>query len=486
MSVNIRGGADTAGLANVDADFNLNVALPFTEPDGTLRGGGNQNAGAVAMYSENDRGSETNSMYLLSPETDSDFRLRTANELPLDDEVFDYTAQNTGKHSALTTTFSFGFTTGGLLSNSSSTNASGSGSSIATYGFFPVQGMGQATFIQFAASFSTQPIANTIVDVGLYLRNVANPYAPSDGVYFRLNSGGLQGVINANGAETSTSPFTFSYANNQTLKFLIAIYRDRTEFWIDDVLMAAIETPVGQGQPCVAAALPFAFRHSIVGGTAGGVFQVLLKNYSVSAGGVSFSRTLNEFGNASYGSYQGLSGGTMGSVQNYANSANPVAAVPANTSANLGTGLGGQFWETDTLAVNTDGIICSFQVPAGTVSLAGRRVRINGVTIDSYIQTALTGGGYNAQWSLAFGHTAVSLATGEAASTKAPRRVAIGSNSVASGATALTQLQRVSISLQNPIYVNPGEFIAVVKKKVGTAPSAGTVAHMITIDFSYE
>lgn len=103
-----------------------------------------------------------------------------------------------------------------------------------------------------------------------------------------------------------------------------------------------------------------------------------------------------------YGSYQGLSGGTMGSLANYANSANPTAAVPTNTTAALGTGLGGQYWETDTLAVNTDGIIMSYQVPAASANYSGKCLSIRGVKIDTFVQTALTGGGYNEIWAIAF------------------------------------------------------------------------------------
>ena len=51
---------------------------------------------------------------------------------------------------------------------------------------------------------------------------------------------------------------------------------------------------------------------------------------------------------------------------------------------------------------------------------------------------------------------------------------------------ALTALSTVQINLVNPVYVNPGEFVAVVKKQVGTAPSAGVVAHTITYDYSWE
>jgi hypothetical protein len=81
---------------------------------------------------------------------------------------------------------------------------------------------------------------------------------------------------------------------------------------------------------------------------------------------------------------------------------------------------------------------------------------------------------------LAFGHTAVSLATTESSVAKAPRRIALGSNSVASGATAGTQLATIKMDFTAPICVQPGEFIQTVKKKVGTAPtSTSAVLHVV-------
>ena len=236
----------------------------------------------------------------------------------------------------------------------------------------------------------------------------------------------------------------------------------------------------------MAAALPYSLRHAIVGGAAGAIINMVVNSYTVSLGGPTPGDSLPTVGNRMLGSHQGLSGGTMGSLANYANSANPTAAVPTNTTAALGSGLGGQFWETDTLAVTTDGVISSYQVPAATVNAQGRRLVLYGVKIVSSVQTVLTGGGYVANWSLAFGHTAVSLATTEAAATKAPRRVALGKQTVAAAAAALTLLATVEQRFATPIYVNPGEFIQTVKKKVGTAPSAGVIDHQVTFDYGWE
>lgn len=89
--------------------------------------------------------------------------------------------------------------------------------------------------------------------------------------------------------------------------------------------------------------LPFSIRHANIG-AASGIINFVLNDYAIALGGPQFIRTLGEAGNAIFGSYQGLSGGTMGGLTVYTNSTNPTAAVPANTAltANLPNGLGGQ------------------------------------------------------------------------------------------------------------------------------------------------
>jgi len=477
MAIELKSGSGS-DIADVDTNKRLKVALDT--------GANPAQVGAIRIFAENDSGSVTGTPYLASPETDDDYRLRVAHEAVFDSETFNYTAQNTGKHVYRNTTMAISWTAAGLTTNSGNITTTTTGASFATYAEFPIIGSAHL-YCEIEGSFSNAPTTNTIIDFGMFRAATTNPFAPSDGVYFRLTSAGLSGVINSNGTETTTSPFDFTYTNNQKYQFIIAIHEREVEFWIDGVLYASIETPVGQGQPCMSTSLPFALRHVITGGAAGAALSFALNDYTVSIGGPNIAQTASILGQRVYGSYQGLSGGTMGSLANFANSANPTAAVPTNTTAALGTGLGGQFWETDTLAVTTDGIIMSYQVPAGTANVQGRRLVVRGVKIESYVQTAATGGGYNAVWSLAFGHTAVSLATAEAATAKAPRRLPLGNQTVASGVAALTLLQTISVDLGDaPIFVNPGEFVAVVKKKVGTAPSAGVIAHTITMIYGWE
>jgi len=482
---------DSWNYADVNASKQLKVV---TETDVAKNP---WNVGAVRIFWENDGWAITWNVDLTSPENDIDYRQRVAQDLQLDEEVFNYTAQNTGKHIYANTTMAATWTAGQLTTNSGNIVTTTTGLLFQTRATFPATGTCTLSG-DIELGFTAQPTTNTIVDFWFFLAPTSNPYAPTDGVYFRLNWSGLQGIVNSNGTETSTGVFpladgtgTWTYTNNKRYQFIVYNGTTKAVFWVNDwtgaVKLWEITLPTGQARINMAWSVPFSVRHAISGGAASWALSCLIGAYNVRLGGVNYATSPSIAGNRMYGSYQGLSGGTMGSLANYANSANPTAAVPTNTTAALGTGLGGQYWETDTLAVNTDGIIMSYQVPAASANYSGKRLSIRGVKIDTFVQTALTGGGYNEIWAIAFWHTAVSLATTEAANGKARRILPLGSRTVASAAAVLTQLPTISIDLGDaPIFVNPWEFVAITKKKVGTAPSAWVMAHTITLIYGWE
>ena len=479
MSTKIQSGSSTAGLANVDSEYNLRTNTPGYDATGNPIGGGSANA--PAMFSENDAGTKTNSRYVASPETDDDYRLRIATEAVFDNETFNYVAQNTGKHIYRNTTMTNAWTAAGLVTNSGNITTTTTGTSFSTYAEFPILGSCQL-YLEIEASFTQQPTTNTVIDFGAFRPNTSNPYNPTDGIYFRLTSAGVFGVINSNGTEVTTSVFSFTYTNNQKYQFIIAFHEREVKFWIDNVLYASIETPVGQGQPCMSASLPIAFRHAIAGGAAGAALSFSLNDYALSIGGINITQTASIIGQRIYGSYQGLSGGTMGSLATYPNSTNPTAAAPSNTAltANLPAGLGGQGLVTAAAAAATDGIWGSYQVPTGTVNIQGRRLVIRGIIVDlvntgAAVATTAT----TIQFSLAYGHNAVSLATAEAATTKAARRISIGYATWPVGAAIGQAPQGGKLSLDlgdAPVFVNPGEFVQLVGKfLVGTATASQTI-----------
>ena len=477
MELNVVGG-----VSNNKAEVNSAGQL-FILPETNITANPGR-VGGITIFSENDDGTHTGNKYLKAPETDVDYRLRASLDTVLDSESFLLCAQNTGKHRYGNTTQTITWSTGGVTLNGANVTTTTTGCELRTYAFFPLFGSG-SLYVETLAAFTNQPPLNVIVEFGIGLTNNSGTAAPTDGAFFRLTSDGMQCVIAFTGSETTASvPVSWSFSNNEAVKYQLVVTLREVEFWINDSLVAEIPTPVSSGTPFAAISLPW-FAQQRHPGTASSALQTKIFNYVIVQGGLTQIVDYDDIGNAIYGSYQGLSGGTMGSLANFANSANPAAAVPTNTTAALGTGLGGQFWETDTLAVTTDGIICSYQVPVGSAAFAGRRLVVKSISIDSFVQTTLTGGGYNAVWSLAFGHTNVSLATTEAATAKAPRRVPLGTYTVAAAAAALTDLKTIEKVFTRPIILNPGEFIAVVKKKVGTAPSAGVIAHIIQIDYGW-
>jgi hypothetical protein len=491
LDTNLAGGV-SGSKQEVDANKNAFVITPGYTAGGVSFGGG-PDAGQT-LQSENDSGVLTGVRHVHAPETDDDYRLRVGLDLLMDQEAFTDTAQNTGKFSHAFTTLTATSSASGLLTNSGNITTTTTGMTFGSFAQFPVGGT-NTLVVETALSFSAQPNSNTVIDFGVFQRGASTAFAPLDGVYFRMNSTGLSGVINNAGVETTTGVFplslgtgTFAYTNNRVYRFLIQITNVVTTFWIDNLKVGEIPTPAGADSPCQSRSLPWSIRHAIVGGAAGAATQALVKDYRVTVRGPQYANVLSTSGNRMYGSYQGLSGGTMGSLATYANSTNPTAAAPSNTAltANLPAGLGGQGSVTAAAAAATDGIWGSYQVPAGSTTVQGRRLVVRGVRLQcintgAAVATTAT----VVQFSLAFGHTAVSMATAESGSfatgtAKAPRRVAMGFQSWAVGAAIGAPAADGPIYLDlgdAPIYVNPGEFIALVGKfLVGTATASQTIA----------
>lgn len=489
-------GNTSGNVAEVNAANQLRV---IPETDVSANPG---NVGAVRMFVETDSGHITGEPRLTSPDVDVDGRLRNAPDIILDDETFNYAAQNTGKHTYLNTTMTNVWTAGQLTTNGASITTTTTGTVFATYATFPTTGT-QTLSADFELGFSAQPQTNTFIEFGLMIPG-AQTVAPTDGVFFRLNSSGLQGIASFNGAEVSTGVFpqengtgVWTYENAKRYQFVVFIGGVRARFWVNDgtglTLLGTINLPAAQGRMQMAAGLPLALKHRITGGAAGGVIQATLGAYNVRLGGSNLVSSPSTQGNRLYGSYQGLSGGTMGSLATYPNSTNPTAAAPSNTAltANLPAGLGGQGVVTAAVAAATDGIWGSYQVPAGTVNVQGRRLVIRGIRVDAVnTGAAVATTATTVQFSLAYGHTAVSLATAEAATTKAARRIPLGFMTWPVGAAIgqAPQNGELFVDLGDaPIFVDPGHFVALVGKFiVGTATASQTITFVWHPIFGWE
>ncbi len=409
---------------------------------------------------------------------------------PLDtvefEDGFPGTAINTGKWLATVSTMALAVASGFVQLNSAGVFAVGNVARIQTAKFFTFIAA-MARFAKFSFRFGAAPApAGSVTEVGFFI--ATGVAAPTLGAFFRLTpANGLQAVVNFNGVETAlsclardASPWPVDTAAHVAW---ISYDDDAVDFWIDGNQVCSIPTE-SQISARTSSAMPFSAR--VYYASAGAVAQKLDIGQVVTytCDNESSKPWAHIMAGMGHHGYQGQSGGTMGSLAKIVNSTNPGAAVPTNTTAALGTGLGGEFWETDTLAIGTDGIVSSWQNPAGTVDQPGKTFYCTGVKVSSFVQTALVAGGANEVWSIAFGHTNVSLATTESAVTgaKAPRRVALGTRLKAAALAVLSQLTDLSADFSSaPIVVNPGEFFQVVKKNVGTVGTGGVIAHDILV-----
>jgi hypothetical protein len=418
MGFQIQGGVSgTAADVNVDNELKTTLTQDETK------------CGVVGMYSVND---DSTVRTLKSPFTSEDYRLNVGQDTELFNYVFNSLTQDTGCWSYAFTTMTFAQSGGFLQLNSAALQTTGTGAYLRTWAQFGLQVDG-GLFFQTTLQIPSTIQANQVFSFGLGLP-ISATAVPTDGVWFQLTSAGLIGVILYNGSQTQTgtllSTATLGAVNHQ---YGVVVHSRQVEFWVDNVLLNVTLTPSGNGAPVMSNALPLFFQATNSGTVVGTACILKVANLDLAQLDTPMSLPWHQVQTRQgRHAYQGTDGNTMGSTALFANSANPTAAVPTNTTAALGTGLGGNFWSTNTIAINTDGIISSFQVPVGGINAQPRSLMVFGVRIDTTVQLALANaGGAIYVWSLAFGHTAVSLATADTgsfvtATTKSARRIAVG------------------------------------------------------------
>lgn len=483
---NIFGGSSTAGIANVDANFNLAVNPPMV----------GANAGFTSHQIELDSGSVTGTRNVRQL-TGSVFNRQSVGiDSVIFSDYFNAAAQNTAQWHSATTTFTFGFNVGGYLqfNNGLVTTASASQiyQSTRTFTLFG----GTPLMFEFSEFRTAVQAVNQQAEVGLFLANLGStPFTPSDGAYIRFNSTGAIGVLNYNGTESTINLLSAGQiVTNDNTTYRIIMDHYRVEFWGASatsnprVLLGVLPVPAANGPPFSSLNAPVSMR-LFNNGTAASATILKIANIVVVQQDISLNKPwAHQLCGQGLMAYQGQNGGTMGTTASYANNAAPAAAALSNTAANI-TGLGGQAAVNPTLAANTDGIVCSFQNPATAVAQTGRTLYITGIRIHSAVTTVLANTAPVVYaYSLAFGHTAVSMATAEGVAAKAPRRIAIGFESFGINAAVgtLGSAGGLVMTFQSPIVVNASEFVAVCAKNIGTVTTSGVVAIVVCFDAFFE
>lgn len=465
MSTPIRSGHGQTHEAGVNSDLELQIALTQTI----------EKAGFTAIAAEVDAGSLTASRYLLPPEVTNDYRLRVGVDTLQFQDLFNTAAINTGlwiQETAGSATIDVA--TQGWLS----LNVSASSDDVAvitTRRCFPIYG----TYTLYGEFLAKIPAAVTgnVDELGLGFATGIS--APTDGAFFRvLANGEFRCVLSNGGSETTQLITSPTWLDGNTHHYIVAITEKNVHFWIDSVLVAEILRPDDGTGITSSWEVPLFFRsYNSSGITGTRTIQVSQCTASMAdmKSGKPWQSIMSGFGGHSS---QGQSGGTIGQTAQWADSADPTVGTPVNNSAALGSGLGGIFLANARAGGVTDYIISSYQVPAGSSTAPAKNLYLHSISIGA-INTvaAVTTTPTTLLLGLAYGNTAASLATTEAAAAKAPRRIGLGTMFWEQNAEigAAPRGGDVRFKFTSPICILPGEFVAVICRFVVGTATAGEV-----------
>lgn len=482
----IEGGSNTANKANVTPTYDLQVRTPIIA----------SGAGFVTIAAEVDAGTVTGSRVVRAFDASWDSRLRVGVDVPLFIDRFAGAAQNSTLYSWTVTTMANTQSAGWLTLNSANSIATSAVSRVSSWRSFPVLPTFGTTFSCYA-QFAQNPVVNNQCEWGLGI--AATTAAATDGVFFRYNlAGEFRAVSVTNqGENTVLIPNAATLVGQSTThRFSIGIQADVANFFIDNVLVATIPRQSGGDFTTLSAQLPILFRNfnSTVSGP-GVAQQMKISTVAVTQQDMNAGKPWADIlcGMGMHGS-QGQTGGTMGSTATWTNSQAFTAGAVSNTAVLVGTsattGLGGGFNATAQVTGNTDNIISSFPNPAGTAAVPGRTLYVHGVKVGAInLGAAVATTATALALFVAYGHTGVTLATAEAATTKKPRVVPIGTMAwpVGSAIGSTPTNGDVYMPFTAPIPVAPGEFFVVgARFVVGTATASQTIQFVIGIDSYWE
>jgi len=457
-------------------------------PRGTLNGNPLIDGGYAVHVCEADAGAVTGAPSQRQVDISANYRMRVAIDTLLFNDQFNGGALNTAIWKLNQTTFTAAYTGGQAILNNGSVTTASATSILNTYRGFPAYGSYPLQFEAEAIYYCPQGYqAHTVVEIGWgFATGIA---APTDGAFFRYTATGtLVGVLNYGGTETLTATMPLPAINTRH-HYLIVIGNDMVEYWIDNTLYAYLSVPATQGMAIKNQNTPVLLR--IYNDATGPSFAVQLQiaNVSLSMGDMNTTKAWPVLqagmgGNA----VQGQTGQTMGSTAGIALNTLPTHAGLSGTTAALGSGLGGNFIaDISGLAITTDYIVSSYQVPVDSATAPSKTFYITSLLVD-----ALNLGAANAafpltwQMMLASGHTAVSLGTTEGNTSKAPRFMHIGCQTIpASAAIGVQATPTQTVYLDAPIVVQPGEFVQTVIRFLNYTTTASQQLHFCIGIYGY-
>lgn len=466
----IETGDSSTGVANVDSNYNLKVALPSVKSQAGYVGiaGFADDAGNVRI-----------------PIGASSQGLLGTGSVQVDfEQGFSASAISNSVWSQVLVTMTVGVVNNTVVLNSSNSVITGTSSRLVSYRQAKTP-RGSDRIIAWRMMLPNL-VTGAVTEIGAFA--ATGTTSPTSGSFFRYGSDGtLRGVsISVTGAESTTEAIP-TPSLNVAHDYTIWIMSKAIVFQIDDVVVGSI--PLGNTAPssitsesspfCArlynASATPTAqqvYLHRCVGALYGGTYGYDRQFLAALGGDIG---------------YQGVVGAGTGYLANWNNSAAPYSATLSNASAGY-TSMGGQFQFAAVSASETDYALFAFQVPAQTATNQGRTLVVHGINISTFnMGAAVATTPTLLQWGIAYDGTAAGLATADGASTKAPRRVPLGCQSLPVGLAVGGNVPDLRVDFRQPLSVNAGNYLHVILKiPVGTPTPSQIVRGVVAINATWE
>lgn len=466
----IETGDSSTGVANVDSNYNLKVALPSVKDQAGYVGiaGFADDAGNVRI-----------------PIGASSQGLLGTGSVQVDfEQGFSASTISPSVWSQFTTTMTIGVANNTITLNSANAVTPSAAARLVSYRQAKTL-RGSDRIIAWRMMLPNQ-VTGAVIEIGAFAATGIS--SPTSGSFFRYGSNGqLRGVsVSVTGAESTTEVIP-TPSLNVAHDYTIWIMSKAIVFQIDDVVVGSIPLGNTAPSPVTSESSPFCARlynasatptaqqvylHRCVGALYGGTYGYDRKFLAALGGDI--------------GS-QGVVGAGTGSLANWANSAAPASATLSNTTAGY-TSLGGQFQFAAVSGSETDYALFAYQVPAQTATNQGRTLVVHGINISTFnMGAAVATTPTLLQWGIAHDGTAVSLVTSDAAATKAPRRVPLGCQSLPVGLAVGGNVPDLRVDFRQPLSVNAGNYLHVILKiPVGTATPSQIVRGVVSINATWE
>jgi len=470
-------GNGTAGIANVNDNFQLEVVTPT---DITQSG----YVTAVGEAHDGLHGYNTPVRRPLRVSTDG--RLRAGTDTVQWSDTFNHAIQDTSAYQHVTATATLALTGGYLVFNSGNSVASVAVARVQTYRTFQLLGS-SAMEVGFRVRFAINSQTNNVAELGLGF--AATTVTPTDGAYFKMEtSGAVVGVMNRNGTEMTT-PTLFTPVANTVYYLRMIVDQDRLEFYVDAELQGVITTPTTDPAITFSRAMPLLMRFFNSSATSSAqrmeVSDVIIVTRDLATNRLWPTTQSGQL----LHSISVPRGTTAGQTANFTNSAAPASATLSNTAAGYTT-LGGKFQFAAVAGAATDYALFGYQVPASSAAGGNKNLIIRGIRIDTYnTGAAVATTGTVLEWGVGVGSTAVSLATADSATagTRAPRRIPLGVQSFAVGSAIGAVANGIDVNLDAPLYVEAGTFVHIIlQMPVGTATASQVIRGTVFINGYFE